>query len=159
MMTLPWLLQAEVAEVPVDTPSFVEMDGYAQNWENSWPASDPQIVVGGVDFVALAPFAKSSIVSSVLTVVGNAPVDSSQPVQLSRDGVDQVLNYAQHIATFKRGGSEFSETLPLLKQFDDYCALQNRRYAALGVMRPETILGGNRDQEIDPTFGREVTRG
>lgn len=153
MMTMPWLLQASVASQPVDTPSYKEADAFAQNWENTWPADDPQIVVGGMDLVAVAPFATSATVSSVLTVVGNAPVDPTQPVQLSRDAVEQVLNYAQHVAMFKTQGSDFLTTMPLLKQFEDYCAAQNRRYAALGIFRPDMLQQGDRAAEIDPRFG------
>lgn len=155
MMKLPWLLDASVEGIQVDTPSFLEMDAYSQNWEND--ATGPAIVVGGMDFVALAPFVKtnSPSVSSLLTVVGNAPIptDEDSYIQLSRDGVEAILNYSQTLAMFKTGGADFAETLPLLKQFEDYCAIQNSRYQALGVMRFETILEGFRDQQIDPTFG------
>jgi hypothetical protein len=160
MMAMPWLLNASVADSPADTPSFKTMDSYAQNWENTWPADDPTIVVGGMDFVALAPFVPStgSTVSSVLTVVGNAPVNQAQPVQLSRDAVDAVLAYAQHLASFKMGGSEFMATMPLLKQFEDYCAAQNRRYAALGIFRADMLEEGNRAEEIDRRFEKPVAQ-
>ena len=155
MMTLPWLLDASVADLPVGTPSYKAMDAWAQNWENTWPADDPQIVVGGMDFVALGPFATTATVSSVLTVVGNAPVDQSQPVQLARDAVDAVLGYAQHLCMFKCGGSDFMATMPLYQQFEEYCAVQNRRYAALGIFRPDMLQEGDRADELDPRFGRD----
>jgi hypothetical protein len=155
MMALPWLLRAQVASLPVGTPSFTEMDAYAQNWEQSWPSGDPQIVVGGMDLVALAPFATGSTVSTVLTVVGNAPVDQTQPVQLSRDAVDQVLNYAQHLAAFKMGGAEFLATIPLYQQFEAWCGLQNKRFASLGIFRPEMLTEGNRADDVDPRFGAQ----
>ena len=157
MMNLPWLLNASVGSLPVDTPSYKAMDAYAQNWELTWPSGDPQLVVGGMDFVALAPFVPppgaGSTVSSVLTVVGNAPVNPAVPVQLSRDAVDAILAYAQHVAMFKCGGKDFLATMPLLKQFEDYCAAQNQRYAALGIMRMEMLDEGNRADELDPRFG------
>ena len=161
MMAMPWLLSASVAGLPVDTPSYKEMDAYAQNWENTWNAGDPQIVVGGMDFVALAPFVPvgGATVSSVITVVGNAPVNPSNPVQLSRDAVEAVLAYAQHIASFKFAGEEFVATMPLLKQFEDYCAAQNRRYAALGIFRFEMLEEGNRSEELDPRFGPKEVDG
>ena len=166
MQGLPWMIEASIADLPVDTPSVKEMDDYAQNWENTWPQDDPQIVVGGMDLVALAPFnppaPNTAVVSSVLTVVGNAPVNQANPVQLGRDAVDQVLNYAQHIAMFKTGGQDFAATFPLWKEFEDYCAKMNRRYAALGVMRIDMLMEGNRDSEIDPRFTppeSEVKRG
>lgn len=156
IVKMPWLVQATVASLPVDTPSYEEMDSFAQNWENDWPTDDPQIVVGGVDLIALAPFVPlgGSIVSTVLTVIGNAPVPASDDaqVQLSRDGVDAVLNYAQHLASFKMGGQDFSVTMPLLEQFESYCRLKNRQYAALGIFRPEMILEGNRADIVDSRF-------
>jgi hypothetical protein len=153
MMTLPWLIRASIASLPVDTPSFREMDSFAQNWENTWSPSDPQVVVGGMDFIALAPFAQTVTVSSILTLVGNAPVDPAKPVQLTRDAVDAVLNYAQHLASFKMGGADFMATMPLYHQFEQYCASQNRRYAALGIFRPEMLQEGGRGGALDPRFG------
>jgi len=185
MMSLPWLVDATIANLPVDTPSFEEMDAYRQNWENVQSPFDPQIVVGGMDLIALAPFISTNggfgmggfggggfgmggfgggglggsglPVSGVLTVVGNAPIPSlsTDNIQLSRDGLEAVLGYAQHIAMFKCGGADFANTLPLLKQFDDYCALQNRRYSALGINRKEMILEGSRGNDLDPLFAPE----
>jgi hypothetical protein len=159
MLKLPWLIEAAVASIPVDTPSYKEMDAWEQNWEQVHPVDDPQIVVGGIDLVALAPFVADSAptVSSVLTVIGNAPItvlDSDQ-VQLSRDGVDALLNYAQHIASFKMGGQDFLVTMPLYEQFEAYCRTKNSQYAALGIFRPELVHEGNRRDEIDPRFERE----
>lgn len=151
MMALPWMLNASVASLPVGTPSFKSMDAYAQNWENTWPADDPQIVAGGMDLVALAPFATAATVSSVLTLVGNAPVDQTQPVQLSRDAVEAVLAYSQHLATFKLAGADFQATMPLLQQFEEYCAVQNHRFAALGIFRPEMLTEGT--DVLQPRFG------
>ena len=34
-----------------------EINTQMQNWEQNQPADDPQIVVGGIDLIALAPFA------------------------------------------------------------------------------------------------------
>jgi len=160
MMALPWLLDATINGLPVDTPSFKAMDAFAQNWEQTWPVGDPQIVVGGMDFIALAPFVLTGgvAVSSVLKVVGNAPVSQSASVQLSREGIDAVLAYAQHIASFKMGGADFLATMPLLKQFEDYCAMQNRRYAALGIFRADMLEEGNKVEELDRRFEKSVVQ-
>jgi hypothetical protein len=54
-----------------------------------------------------------------LTVVENAPVPSADndPVQVSRGDLDAVIDYAQHLAAFKMGGAEFTDTLPLMARF------------------------------------------
>ena len=159
MVKMPWLLEAGIGSIPVDTPSFKEMDAYAQNWEQTWPAGDPQIVVGGVDLVSLAPNvpAGGAIVSSVLTLVGNAPIPTSDAslIQLDRAGVDALLLYAQHVASFKQGGKDFFNTMPLFEQFEAYCRTKNSQYAALGIFRPDVIGQGNRGEDRDPHFQRE----
>ena len=157
MTKLPWLISALVNGVSVDTPGFIEIDTQEQNWEQVHPADDPQIVVGGIDFIAIAPFATDGQITSVLTVIGNAPVpvNDSDQIQISRDGVDAVLNYAQHIASFKMGGKDFALTVPLFEQFEAYCRMKNSQYAALGIFRPDMLLEGNRNDIIDPRFEAE----
>ena len=158
MLALPWLLQATATGLSTDTPAVREMDAYAPNWEQTWPQDDPQVVVGGLDLVAVAPFvaAPAPLLSTLLTVVGNAPVDPAQPVQLARDGVEAVLAYAQHLATFKNGGDTFAATLPLLTQFESYCRRENARYAALGIARPEMLQEGGRGESLDPRYQGEA---
>ena len=159
MLTLPWLIRAQVTNLSVDTPGFLAMDSQLQNWEQRQNITDPTIVVGGVDLVALAPFVVTNgpLVSSVITVVGNAPVTvvDTQPIQLSKDGVDAVLGYAQHVATFKLGGEDFALTLPLYEQFEAYCRTKNAQYAALGIYRPDLLGNGSRNDAEDPRFIKE----
>jgi hypothetical protein len=161
IVKMPWLVQASIEGIPCDTPSFVKMDAWAQNWEQTWDPTDPQIVVGGIDLVALAPFATSTAVSSVLTLIGNAPIPANDAaeVQLDRSGVDAVLNYAQHLAMFKYGGADFAATFPLLSLFEEYCRVRNRQYAALGIYRPEMLLEGNKAELLDPRFEKENESG
>jgi hypothetical protein len=178
MERLPWLINAStVAGLPVDTPSVIEMDAYAQNWEEDSNADAPNLVIGGMDFIALAPFIGNSgngygqggyggggyggdpatTLSCVITVVGNAPiptVDGDQ-IQLSRNAVDQVLNYAQHVASFKRGGTDFTITIPLYEQFETYCASVNSNYSALGIYRQPMILQGTRGLDMDPLYNKK----
>lgn len=154
MQELPWLLEAKVASIAVDTPGYEEIDTQQQNWEQTQNATDPTIVVGGMDLVALAPFVTSGTVSSVLTLVGNAPipVNDDDKVQLSRDGVDAILARSQHVAMFKCGGSDFAATMPLLEQFEAYCRTKNAMYASLGIFRPDMLSEGDRNDLIDRRF-------
>jgi len=161
MRELPWLLSGGVESINADTPGFGEMDTQQQNWEQTQNATDQTIVVGGVDLVALAPFVTGATVSTVLTVVGNAPVPlvDADKIQLSKDGVDAVLARAQHVATFKRGGQDFLATIPLLEQFEAYCRTKNSMYAALGIFRPDLLVAGNEQGEGDARFERETANG
>ena len=152
---MPWLLEASVASISVDTPSVTEMDAWLQDWEDRQPAGDPLIVVGAVDYVALAPFnTTTNSVQAVLKVIQNAPIPTSDGdyIQLAKDGVDAVLNYAQHLASFKMGGQDFALTVPLFEQFESYCRKKNAQYAALGTFRPQMVMQGNRRDDFDPRF-------
>ena len=105
---------------------------------------------------------RGSTVSTVLTVVESAPVPSvdGDQIQLSRDGVDAVLAYAQHAASFKMGGSNFALTMPLYEQFEAYCRTKNSQYAALGISRIQMLMEGNRNSYDDPEFeGKEAQSG
>lgn len=163
MLKLPWLLDASIASISVDTPSHEEMDAFMQDWEQRQNPGDPTIVVGGMDLIALAPFVAvyGPSVSSVLTVVGNAPVPvvDTDYIQLSRDGVDQILNYCQHISSFKQAGKDFALTMPLFDEFEAYCRKKNAEYAALGIFRPGILMEGARGEALDPRFGLEDPHG
>jgi len=53
------------------------------------------------------------------TVVQNAPVpvNPGDFVQVARDDLDVIIDYAQHLSAVKQGGEEFSRTLPLFERF------------------------------------------
>jgi hypothetical protein len=158
MQRLPWMIEARVSSIAVDTPGVTEMDSQMQNWEHTQNATDPTVIVGGMDLVAMAPFVTSGVVSSVLTLVGNAPVpvNDGDEIQLSRDGVDAILARAQHVAMFKCGGSDFTATMPLLEQFESYCRTKNSQYAALGIFRPDLLMEGDRNELTDRRFEHPV---
>jgi hypothetical protein len=80
-------------------------------------------------------------------------------VQLSKDGVDAILDYCQHIASFKLGGKDFALTMPLFEKFETYARMKNTQYAALGIFRPGTLAEGNRGEMVDPRFEMEGAHG
>lgn len=148
MQEANWLISATINGIPVDTPSVREMDGYSPEWEgdvNAWPG----IVTAGMDFLAPCPRGNLGI-SCVL--VGNAPVpvQDNDFLQISRDAYDVILDYAQVLAAFKQGGSEFSETLALEKNFLEFCKMNNQRLAKMGLF-PDTIREeGRRQEKVQP---------
>jgi len=64
-----------------------------------------------------------------VTVVENAPVPVNDDdfVQVGRDDLDAILDYATHTAMFKAGGAEFMSTIPLFQRFQKQAALYNRK--------------------------------
>ncbi len=143
-----WLLAATYQNVPVDTVSLREMDGWSPEWEinaTAWP----NFVVAGMDFLAACPVAP---VSTSVTLVGNAPIPvlDDDFVQCSRDTFDVILSYAQVLASFKQGGEEFSSTKDLEKDFFTAAAETNKRLAKLALFRDLLGLEGKRQGIYQP---------
>ena len=133
MMQMPWILNAFVNEVPVDTPPVIGKDRYSYEWQSK-PTTWPGVVVGGIDLFSLAPI-PTATTGVRLTVVGNAPQPTSDGdfIQASRDVVDVLLDYAQHVAVWKCGGYDLTKTVPLLQNLVQYAQETNSRLRESGI--------------------------
>lgn len=174
MMELPWLLQARINNLPVDTPSVAEMDTFAYEWQSDIN-SQLAIVRGGIDLFALSPnpqlFASgygdggygeggyggtgSQQASITLSLVGNQPIPASDAafVQVGRDNLDAILDYAQHLAMFKTGGFDFAETTRVLfKSFISTVSMVNSRLRLSGIFATTLRPPDSRQDAADPRF-------
>lgn len=138
----PALLAARIANVPVQVDAVRHADTYRTGWEAESPATPNAIYTAGLNLIAVAPVPDAGPYSITATVVGNAPIPASDAdfVQVARDDLDALLDYAVHVAMFKSGGSEFSDTLPLFTRFMSQAALYNRKLAEMGDLTP-MLLG------------------
>lgn len=142
-----WLLNAEINGVPVDTPSLAEMDSYSPEWQENetWPT----LVVAGMDFIAPVPVANPNQTNGVeVTLVGAAPIPilDGDFLQVSRDVFDAVLGYAQVLAMFKMGGSEFQDGKQLMTEFATAVLAQNKRTMSLGIFT-DVLKSASRRQD------------
>lgn len=175
MMELPWLLQARINNLPVDTPSVAEMDTFSYEWQSD-PDAQLAIVRGGIDLFALSPNPQidasggygdggygdggyggtgSQQVSVTMSLVGNMPIPTAddQFVQISRDQQDYVLDYAQHLSYFKQGGFEFAEsTRVLYKSFIQGAITTNKRLDLSGIFASTLRPPVSRQDANDPRF-------
>ena len=53
-------------------------------------------------------------------------------VQVAREDLDAIIDYAQHLASVKMGGAEFAATMPLFQRFLKQAALYNTKLAEFG---------------------------
>lgn len=137
-----WLVDASNTQGPTDVLSLSRADQYDPDWEND-TSPFAQCIVAGMDFFALpnAP-------STNLTLVGNQPVPTvgGDFIQIGRDVADVILDYAQHLASFKQGGSLFHQTLPLYQGFMDAAVGTNKRLEQLGLNYKEMSQAGRQEQ-------------
>jgi hypothetical protein len=145
-----WLLTATINGIPVDTPSVREQDGFSPEWQNDTQAWQ-SVVTAGMDFLAPCPVGGSPRGVS-LVLVGNAPIPVADAdlVQISKDAFDVILDYSQVLASFKQGGTEFSETKDLEKNFFQFAMETNKRLAAMGLFRDMLGLEGRRQDLQQP---------
>jgi len=81
---------------------------------------------------------------ATVTVVQNAPVpqNGTDFIQVAKDDYDTILDYAQHLALFKTGGSEFLETVTLYQKFQRKAAQYNGKLFEMGFFElPMLDLG------------------
>lgn len=151
----PWLLLGQINGIPYDTVSFTEMDQYSPEWDSD-PNAPVMLVQAGLDFLAISPVPTVNTTVG-LTVVANAPipVDNSDLVQASRDVLDVILDYAQHLASFKQGGSEFMATKELVKNFALAAQTTNARLEALGLFRDILLETGRLEEETQERFAEQ----
>jgi hypothetical protein len=138
----PWLLEARVNNVAIATPSVITADRFNYEWESNADAF-PQVIAAGTDLYAISPVPTGKI-AVTLVVVANAPIPTSdsQEIQVPRDVMDALLDEAEHLALFKRGGPEFAVTLELHQSFLSTAARWNSRIRESGIfsstLRPST---------------------
>jgi hypothetical protein len=86
------------------------------------------------------------------TVVENAPVPVADAdfVQVARDDLDVLIDYAQHLAAFKQGGDEFLRTMPLFKRFMQQASAYNSKLRELGEYQTMMADLSQREKDMAP---------
>ena len=93
--------------------------------------------------------------SPTVSVVMNAPVPTypGDFMQVARDDFDTIIDYAQHLAAFKMGGSDFLASVPLYQGMLRRAALYNGRLSAMGYFEKQMAELSQLEQERNPMFG------
>lgn len=157
MQATPALLAARINDVPVTVEAVTAADFYAANWQGLAAGSPVAAYYDGLNMVAVALASDSAGPYSITaSVVQNMPIPPSDDdyLQIGRDDVQSILDYAQHVAMFKCGGSEFAATVPLFQNFMRHCALYNSKLGALSPFLEMIDLRSREDERQKPTFGK-----
>ena len=153
MVTMPWLSQALLNGVAVDTPALASADRFNYEWQSN-PAAFPGLVIGGIDLFAVSPV-PTATVSVGMTVVQNAPIPlntPTAPIFLPRDAMEAVLKEAYHLALFKMGGKEFTESIKVHQEFLGFCMQTNSRLRMSGIFPTDYTPVEPKQDEQQPRF-------
>lgn len=148
----PALLQMRIGNVPVEVDSIRAADLYQTSWEAQVAGAPSAAYYSGLNLLALAPMPNAGPYSATATVIENAPVPSNpgDPVQVSRDDLDAVIDYAQHLAAFKMGGAEFLATMPLLSRFLKQATVYGLKLAEIAEYTSVLMGLGQRESDMNP---------
>ena len=125
------IILCEIQGDTVLTEALEAIDAERPGWQGSATATPTDICIAGWNLIALRPV-PDGIYSVTMDVAQNAPVPSADvdQVQLGREQLDAVLDYAEHLAAFKMGGAEFDATLRQAENFMRQATTYNERLAA-----------------------------
>lgn len=164
MRAAPALLAARINDVPVIIEALSSGDFYDANWQAKTPAQPQSIYYAGLNMLGFSPI-PNGIYGVTASVVSNMtlPARNADFLQIGRDDVNAVLDYAQHIAMFKCGGEEFTKTFPLFQNFLRHCSLYNSKLKAQSPWLEFIDGRAWENQKLNPTFSKpdpaQVTNG
>ena len=128
---LATVVQAQINGVPLVADSLQTLDAARANWQNTTATTPSIIALAGLNLMALHP-APDAAYGVTLDVVRNAPVPSvdGDYIEIGREQLDALLDYACHLASFKMGGQEFQATIREADNFLRQAMGYNERLAA-----------------------------
>jgi hypothetical protein len=130
---LPVILHTELNGVPMIPVTLQEMDSSNPNWENitadgSNPVQD--IVLVSIGMIALSAVPDKAYSVTMDVVRATPTYADTDPIQLGREQVDMILDYAEHLALFKVGGEEWASTQKQAQSFIQQALTYNQRLSA-----------------------------
>jgi hypothetical protein len=127
------VLGASLGGQQIPVVALSEADSFQAGWPN-WEVNPTQrpaaIGVSGLNLIAPVPTCGVGLLgrpySFTLDVAQNAPlpVNDGDEVQLPGEMIDPLLDYSVHLASFKMGGAEFSQTQALQHTFYRACGIE-----------------------------------
>lgn len=147
---------AYINGVPAYIDSLSELDQSTPNWVSAL-AGQPQFIGIDQNILAVSPITDNSNPGLTLDITPKFPVPAlTDYIQLGKENLDVILDYAEHLAHFKEGMSEISKTMQLYKNIVALAATQNDRLRQVvktfDVMNSKT----NEEQHSNPRRTTDV---
>lgn len=145
----PTVINAQINGIDLSLESIASLDRYNVNWQST--TAVPQFVASLRNYIAVAN-APNAIFSIRLDVVRKAPLPTGDNtyIQIGKEYLNSILDYAEHIAAFKCGGEEFRHTLRAADSFFAAALSYNQRLAATNPGLVELIRQSMKDDYVLP---------
>lgn len=151
----PLALQVMVNTVPQIISSIHDQDALTPNWQGGTAGVVTSVLSAGRNLIAVNPVPLGSY-SLQFDVVANATLPTSDGafIQLGRELIDGLIDYAEHLACFKMGGAEFMITERQATNFMREATVYNERLKAASLFSLPT---GNQGISQDITSKRRIS--
>lgn len=122
--------------VPMEESSLFMLDQLIPKWQDDRGTPSKWILAGLTKFIIHPEHTAGGLVVDI-EGYKNAPILSAAGdfIDIGRWQLEYLLDYIQHIATFKVGGAVFEATLPLYENFLKGAMIQNSRLSLLAPAR------------------------
>lgn len=147
---LPIVIHAELNGVPLIPATLYEIESSTPNWQNI--SDTPQdIAIVSPNMIAINPV-PDGVYSITLDVVRKSVVPDSDgdSIQVGREQLDMIMDYAEHLALFKVGGQEWHATERQAKNFMAQSATYNHRIGAAARAAVSAAWQSNRQKDGIP---------
>lgn len=131
---------------PVLPVSLSDLDRAKPGWESSGRGNPSDVLLIGQNLIGVYPVPNARTHNLTLDLVRSAPIPATDAeyVNVGREHLTALLDYAEHIAKFKLGGAEFGATMRMLETLTDLASTYNRDLSRMpSVIALRKIVGGD----------------
>jgi hypothetical protein len=143
------ILNVEINGAQTPVIPLQSLDSMRPGWQAAaaYAGQPPVVAMAGLNLIAVSPV-PSALTSITIDCVRNAPIPATDGafVEVSREHLEPILDYAVYLARFKEGGAEFEMTIPLATNLVRLAEGHNSRLAAQA--QQERALAENSRQEF-----------
>ena len=127
----PLLVAARIGGATLNFASVYEMDSYNINWQTESTDTPTEVLQAGRNMMALYP-KPDGVVTITMDIVRNAdvPTGDADYIEVGRETLDVILDYAVNLAMFKVAGDEWKATHEGYQNLLEHAALFNKRLDA-----------------------------
>ncbi len=121
------LIHADIGGTPILPDSVHNLDAYRTNWSNGVQGTPDLVATQGQNFILMSPTPDGAH-TVTLDVVRKAdiPTSDADNIEMGREDLNGILDYAEHLAAFKIGGAEFNLTQQQASNFLSHAVLRNQ---------------------------------